>query len=110
MTLEALFRAMLTARVKPYYLHQLDPAPSTARFQVPIEEGRRGMAALRGRLSGLAWPTHVLDIPGGYGEVPIGPDYLEPHDAAGNTVVRDIHGARHVIATSPAYRETLPRT
>ena len=36
--LEALFRAMIAARVKPYYLHQLDAAPGTARFHVPIEE------------------------------------------------------------------------
>ncbi len=78
--LEALFRAMLAARVKPYYLHQLDPAPGTARFHVPIEEGRRLLAELRGRVTGLAWPTYVLDIPGGYGKVPIGPDYLEPDD------------------------------
>ena len=78
--LEALFRAMLAARVKPYYLHQLDPAPGTARFHVPIEEGRRLLAQLRGRVTGLAWPTYVLDIPGGHGKVPIGPDYLEPDD------------------------------
>ena len=38
--LEDLFRAMLAARVKPYYLHQLDPAPGTTRFHVPIETGR----------------------------------------------------------------------
>jgi lysine 2,3-aminomutase len=74
--LEALFRAMLAARIKPYYLHQLDAAPGTARFHVPIEEGRRLLAALRGRVSGLAWPTYVLDIPGGHGKVPIGPNYL----------------------------------
>ena len=43
--LEALFRAMLAARVKPYYLHQLDPAPGTARFHVPIEEGQRPVGA-----------------------------------------------------------------
>jgi len=85
--LEALFRAMLAARVKPYYLHQLDPAPGTARFHVPIEEGRRLLAELRGRVTGLAWPTYVLDIPGGHGKVPIGPDYLTSDDA-----VRDPHG------------------
>jgi lysine 2,3-aminomutase len=96
--LEALFRAMLRARVKPYYLHQLDPAPGTARFHVPIEEGRRLLGALRGRLSGLAWPTYVLDIPGGYGKVPIGPDYLEPGDAEGHAVVRDVQGRRHLVA------------
>jgi lysine 2,3-aminomutase len=88
--LEALFRAMLAARVKPYYLHQLDPAPGTARFHVPIEEGRRLLAALRGRVTGLAWPTYVLDIPGGHGKVPIGPDYLEADD-----LVRDTTGRHH---------------
>lgn len=89
-TLEALFRAMLGARVKPYYLHQLDAAPGTARFHVPIEEGRRLLAQLRGRVTGLAWPTYVLDIPGGHGKVPIGPDYLEPDDR-----VRDPGGNVH---------------
>ena len=74
--LESLLRAMLAARVKPYYLHQLDAAPGTARFHVPIEEGRKLLESLRGRVTGLAWPTYVLDIPGGHGKVPIGPDYL----------------------------------
>ncbi len=91
-TLEALFRAMLAARVKPDYLHQLDPAPGTARFRVPIGEGRRLLAQLRGRVTGLAWPTYVLDIPGGHGKVPIGPDYLEPGDR-----VRDPRGVTHKL-------------
>ncbi len=91
--LEALFRAMIGARVKPYYLHQLDPAPGTARFHVPIAEGRRLLAALRGRVSGLAWPTYVLDIPGGHGKVPIGPGYIEPGGR-----VRDPWGRRHSLA------------
>ena len=90
--LEALFRAMLAARIKPYYLHQLDPAPGTARFHVPVAEGRALLAALRGRVTGLAWPTYVLDIPGGYGKAPIGPDYLD-----GDTVL-DPSGRRHALA------------
>ena len=95
--LEALFRAMLAARVKPYYLHQLDPAPGTARFHVPIAEGRALLAELRGRVTGLAWPTYVLDIPGGHGKVPIGPSYLD-----GDTV-RDPVGQPHALA-APAVR------
>jgi lysine 2,3-aminomutase len=91
--LEALFRAMLAARVKPYYLHQLDPAPGTARFHVPIATGQRLLAGLRGRVSGLAWPTYVLDIPGGHGKVPVGPVYLDPDGH-----VRDPGGARHRLA------------
>ncbi|HWX51174.1 MAG TPA: lysine-2,3-aminomutase-like protein [Roseomonas sp.] len=79
--LEGLFRAMLAARVKPYYLHQLDRAPGTARFEVPIEEGRRILRALRGRLTGLAWPTYVLDLPGGAGKAPLGPDFATAEGA-----------------------------
>jgi lysine 2,3-aminomutase len=90
--LEALFRAMVAVGVKPYYLHQLDAAPGTARFHVPIEEGQRLLAALRGRVTGLAWPTYVLDIPGGHGKVPIGPEFLQP-----DGFVRDPTGARHQI-------------
>jgi lysine 2,3-aminomutase len=96
--LEALFRAMLRARVKPYYLHQLDPAPGTARFHVPIAEGQALLAALRGRISGMALPTYVLDIPGGHGKVPIGPGYLP-----GDGTVRDPWGDAHPLA--PTGRE-----
>ncbi|HEX3991623.1 MAG TPA: lysine-2,3-aminomutase-like protein [Acetobacteraceae bacterium] len=90
--LEALFRAMVSVRMKPYYLHQLDPAPGTARFHVPIEEGRALLETLRGRVTGLAWPTYVLDIPGGFGKVPIGPDYRQADGS-----VRDIRGVIHPV-------------
>lgn len=78
LTLEALLRSFVEWRIKPYYLHQLDKAPGTARFYVPIEQGQRLLSALRGRVTGLAWPTYVLDIPGGYGKVPLGPEYFNP--------------------------------
>jgi lysine 2,3-aminomutase len=97
--LEALFRAMIAVRMKPYYLHQLDPAPGTARFHVPIEEGRRLLESLRGRVTGLAWPTYVLDIPGGFGKVPVGPDYR-----LSNGALRDIHGIVHVERPGKAAR------
>lgn len=90
--LEALFRAQIATRMKPYYLHQLDPAPGTARFHVPIVRGRALLAALRGRVTGLAWPTYVFDVPGGFGKVPVGPDWFE-----GETV-RDTAGRRHAVA------------
>ncbi|MBO0765346.1 MAG: lysine-2,3-aminomutase-like protein [Hyphomicrobiaceae bacterium] len=91
-TLAALMRGFVEARVKPYYLHHLDPAPGTGRFRLSIAEGQRLMRALRGRLSGLAQPTYVLDIPGGYGKVPVGPGYLNP---AAPQRVADPAGAWH---------------
>ena len=99
--LESLFRAMLAARIKPYYLHQLDPAPGTARFHVPVEEGRALLARLRGRVTGLAWPTYVLDIPGGHGKVPIGPDYLD------GPSIRDPGGRSHLLAAPMQAASTL---
>jgi lysine 2,3-aminomutase len=75
-TLAELMRAFVEARIKPYYLHQLDAALGTAQFRVPLERGQALMRGLRGRLSGIAQPTYVLDIPGGHGKVPIGPAYL----------------------------------
>ena len=35
-------------------------------------------AGLRGRVSGLCQPDYVLDIPGGHGKSPVGPNYLSP--------------------------------
>lgn len=80
--LEELFRALVANRVKPYYLHQLDKAQGTSHFRVSIKRGQEIMQTLRGRLSGLAQPTYVLDIPGGYGKVPIGPQYLGENEIA----------------------------
>lgn len=66
-----LFRAMLRNRIKPYYLHQLDAAPGTARFHVPPERGREILANLRGKISGTALPAYVFDRPGGLGKIPL---------------------------------------
>jgi lysine 2,3-aminomutase len=94
-TLEALMRAFVAARITPYYLHQLDLAPGTAHFRVPIEKGLDLMRALRGQVSGLCQPTYMLDIPGGHGKSPIGPDYLTD-SRNGTYEVRDYRGNIHL--------------
>ena len=92
--LEGLFRALLAAGVKPYYLHHLDRAPGTSRFRVSLAEGQALMKALRGRMSGLAMPTYVLDIPGGAGKIPVGAAFVHG-DNDGTVVLEDRHGAMH---------------
>ena len=92
-TLETLMRCFIENRVKPYYLHQLDPAPGTARFRVPVERGQALMRGLLGRVSGLAMPAYVLDIPGGHGKSPIGPGYL----SADGREVADWRGGLHPL-------------
>lgn len=66
-----LFRAMLRARIKPYYLHQLDAAPGTSRFYVSPQRGLALMTALRGQISGTALPIYVFDPPNGAGKRPV---------------------------------------
>jgi lysine 2,3-aminomutase len=92
-TLEALMRAFVECRIKPYYLHHADLAPGTSHFRTTIVEGQALMRELRGRVSGLAQPTYVLDIPGGFGKVPVGPHYVDMCGEAG-AAVEDINGAK----------------
>ena len=92
-TLEALMRALVEARVKPYYLHHGDLAPGTAHFRTTIAEGQALMGELRRRLSGLALPTYVLDIPGAHGKVPLAPGHVS-RDGMGYTV-RDSSDQAH---------------
>ncbi|MBS0546815.1 MAG: lysine-2,3-aminomutase-like protein [Proteobacteria bacterium] len=92
-TLDTLMRALVAARVKPYYLHHPDLVRGTGHFRVSIARGQALMKALRGRLSGLATPTYVLDVPGGYGKVPVGPNYLGDDPDA--LTVGDAFGGRH---------------
>lgn len=92
-TLEALMRAFVENRVKPYYLHHGDLAPGTGHLRTGLHEGRELMRSLRGSLSGLAQPLYVLDIPGGHGKVPVGPDYLR--QAEDGLRVTDPGGREH---------------
>jgi len=92
-TLEALMRTFVENRIKPYYLHQGDLAPGTGHMRTGLAEGQDLMRALRGRLSGLAQPTYVLDIPGGHGKVPVGPNYLR--ETGDGARVTDPNGCEH---------------
>jgi lysine 2,3-aminomutase len=73
-TLETLLRELLALGVKPYYLHHPDRAPGTAHFRPTLDRGIEIYSVLKGRLGEDA-PRYVLDIPGGYGKVPV----EEPH-------------------------------
>jgi len=90
-TLAALMRTLVECRIKPYYLHHADLAPGTAHLRTSIADGQRLLRALHGRVSGLCQPNYVLDIPGGYGKSPIGPNYL----GADGATIQDFNGRRH---------------
>ncbi len=97
-TLEALMRTFVECRIKPYYLHHGDLAPGTAHLRTTIEDGQKLMQHLRGRVSGLCQPDYVLDIPGGHGKAPVGPQYLSrvSEDAGGRYRIADYCGDVHI--------------
>ncbi len=88
--LENLFRKLVEFRIKPYYLHHPDMARGTSHFRLPVSKGRALMKKLLGRLSGIAQPRYMLDIPGGFGKVPLEDGYCN------DGVVTDWQGETHV--------------
>jgi len=99
--LEALFRGLVATRVKPYYLHHADLARGTAHFRTGIATGQRLVRSLRGHVSGLCQPTYVLDIPGGYGKVPITAGAASAAGVVGGWIVEDSAGVQHAYPADP---------
>lgn len=103
--LTGLMRAFVENRIRPYYLHHPDLAPGTSHFRLGLDEGRALVEQMRGRVSGLCQPTYILDIPGGYGKVPVlSPAVREGDD--GCFRIRDYRGGEHIYPP-PAGRTSV---
>jgi lysine 2,3-aminomutase len=75
--IKKLMHRLLLIRVKPYYIFQGDMTRGTDHFRTPVAQGLEIMQSLIGHTSGLAVPRFAIDLPGGYGKVPLLPDYRE---------------------------------
>jgi len=91
-SLRTLMRALLRARVKPYYLFQGDTVIGTDHLRTPVETAMELYQQLRGWMNGMAVPMLVLDAPGGGGKVPIVPSYIESLDHE-RVIVKTYRGA-----------------
>jgi lysine 2,3-aminomutase len=67
--LAELFRECLNLGLTPYYLFQLDLAPGTAHFRVPLRQGLAIYEELKKLISGLGLPAYAVDLPGGGGKI-----------------------------------------
>ncbi|HEY8077747.1 MAG TPA: KamA family radical SAM protein [Labilithrix sp.] len=96
-TLATLFRGLVRARVRPYYLLQADPVRGSAHLRTPLARGVAIVEALQGRLTGIAMPKLICDTPGGRGKVPLAPSGVvsQERTATGmRTVLRTFRGER----------------
>ena len=76
-TLSELMGALVESRVRPYYLHHPDLAQGTSHFRLGVEQGQALVRELRDRISGLAQPHYVIDIPGGVSKALASPSDVE---------------------------------
>jgi lysine 2,3-aminomutase len=97
-----LCRGLLRSRVKPYYLFQCDLVRGVEHFRTPLTKGLEIMEYLRGRVSGLAIPTFVVDTPHGGGKVPLLPNYIVSTSPT-HTVLRNFEGMM-MSYPEPQYR------
>ena len=97
-----LMRALVRARVRPYYIYQCDLTWGLGHFRTPVRKGIEIMEMLRGHISGLAVPTYVIDVPGGGGKIPVAPQYLL--SMSGDSVI-----LRNYEGVLAAYREPVPK-
>lgn len=100
-----LFRRLVRVRVRPYYLFQCDLVRGVEHFRTPLTKGVEIMEYLRGRLSGLAIPTFVVDAPHGGGKIPILPNYIVSTSPT-HTVLRNYAGE---LVSYPEPRSELDR-
>jgi len=75
-TMTDLYRSLLTIGIRPYYLYQCDMVKGATHFRTSINKGLEIIKAMRGRVSGLAIPKFVVDLPNGGGKIPLEPKYL----------------------------------
>jgi lysine 2,3-aminomutase len=73
--LAELFRECRSLALTPYYLFQMDLAPGTAHFRVPLKRGLRLYQELRDLL-GEDSPAYALDLPGGGGKIRLSGDAI----------------------------------
>jgi len=71
-TLEKLFSQLIELGVKPYYIFHCDRMLHTQKFVVSLSKERYLMTELRKKISGLAFPLHVIDSENG--KIPIPSD------------------------------------
>jgi lysine 2,3-aminomutase len=68
-----LMRALVTARVKPYYLFHPDLVKGTSHFRPSITKGLYIMERLLRSVPQFCLPDYVVDLPHGGGKVPLLP-------------------------------------
>jgi lysine 2,3-aminomutase len=90
--LEKMYSTLAENGIRPYYLYHCQEIPTTKHFVIDIPKEVEIMTELREKLSGLAWPQHVIDLQGTTGKVIVptnhwNTDLTKCKDYLGNTIM-----------------------
>lgn len=69
--LEKLFSRLIKLGVRPYNIYQCNKIEGIEHFIVPLKKEIEIMIELRKKLSGLACPTLIFDVPGSAEKIPV---------------------------------------
>jgi lysine 2,3-aminomutase len=91
--LDAMFSRLAALGVRPYYIYHCQSIPTTMHFVMRLEDEVAIMTKLRERVSGLAFPQHVLELQNTTGKL------LVPtsHWNVDLSTVRDFVGLEHSV-------------
>lgn len=92
-TLKKLYERLIEIGVKPYYLYHCQDIPPTKPFVMNIKDEIKIMSELRENISGLAFPSHVLDMEGTTGKI----IFPTNHWDFDPTKVKDFTGQYHSL-------------
>lgn len=82
-TLVQLFQRLVELRVYPYYLHHTDRVAGAEDFFVTLQEGWGVYQQVARKVSGVALPTYIIDLPNGTGKIPVERVLSNPQDYEG---------------------------
>jgi lysine 2,3-aminomutase len=71
-----LFQMCVDLKLSPYYLFQMDLAPGTAHFRVPLKQGLAIYRELSTLISAPVLPPYAVDIPNGGGKLRLHDDVI----------------------------------
>ncbi|MDK2930082.1 MAG: lysine 2,3-aminomutase [Bacillota bacterium] len=103
--MKKLVHELVKMRVRPYYIYQCDLSMGLEHFRTPVAKGIEIIEHLRGHTSGFAVPMFVVDVPGGGGKIPVGPQYLISQGER-KVVLRNYEGVISVYNEPESYESS----
>jgi len=88
-----LFKKLYHAGVMPYYIYRCDEVTGIQHFAACREKEIEIATRLRATLSGIACPTYIIDIPDGYGKIPVPLSFMN----AQSEIISDFTTHEHIL-------------